>query len=49
MIEEARRWKSENNLSMATPLESVDAPEELRPFEADLLSVTRAARLNYTG
>ena len=49
VIEEARRWKSENNLSMATPLESVDAPEELRPFEADLLSVTRAARLNYTG
>ncbi|HOP26428.1 MAG TPA: class I tRNA ligase family protein, partial [Candidatus Sabulitectum sp.] len=49
VIEEARRWKSENNLSMATPLESVDAPEELKPFEADLLSVTRAARLNYTG
>ena len=47
VIEEARRWKSENNLSMATTLESIDAPEELRPFEADLLSVTRAACINY--
>ncbi len=47
VIEEARRWKSENNLSMATALESIDAPEELKPFEADLLSVTRAERINY--
>jgi valyl-tRNA synthetase len=47
VIEEARRWKSENNLSMATTLDSIDAPEELKPFEADLLSVTRAQRINY--
>ncbi len=47
VIEEARRWKSENNLSMATPLDSIDAPAELKPFEADLLAVTRAEVINY--
>ncbi len=47
VIEEARRWKSENNLSMATPMDSIDAPEELKPFEADLLSVTRAEKISY--
>lgn len=47
VIEEARRWKSENNLSMAVSLDSIDAPEELKPFEEDLLSVTRAQKINY--
>jgi valyl-tRNA synthetase len=47
VIEEARRWKSENNLSMATPMDSIEVPEELKPFEADLLSVTRAEKVSY--
>lgn len=48
VIEEARRWKSENNLSMATTLDSIDAPEELMPFEQDLLAVTRAEKVNFS-
>jgi len=48
VIEEARRWKSENNLSMATTMESIEAPSELLPFEADLLAVTRAEKVVYT-
>ncbi len=48
VIEEARRFKSESNLSMASPLNMllISAPADdltgLKPFEADLLSVTRA-------
>ena len=48
LIEEARKFKSESNLSMAAPLDrlEVTAPEKdlegLREFEDDLLSVTRA-------
>lgn len=48
VIEEARRHKSENNLSMATELAGmrVRVPEAdldaLKEFEADLLSVTRS-------
>ncbi len=47
IIEEARKYKSENDLSMATQLEKivVSVPEEdmevLRTFESDLLNVTR--------
>jgi valyl-tRNA synthetase len=48
VIEEARRWKSENNLSMATSMDSIVAPRELEPFEADLKSVTRALKVIYT-
>ncbi|MCP4646935.1 MAG: class I tRNA ligase family protein, partial [bacterium] len=47
VIEEARRWKSENSLSMATSMESIDAPAELKPFEDDLKAVTRAERIVY--
>ena len=48
IIEEARRYKSENKLGMGTPLSGlrVSAPkdllEALREFEPDLLAVTRA-------
>jgi valyl-tRNA synthetase len=51
IIEEARRFKSENNLSMAAPLDELEvtAPEEelagLRKLEDDLLSVTRAGSM----
>ncbi len=54
VIEEARRHKSENSLSMATELAgmTVCVPEEdlaaLREFEADLLAVTRAQRMEWT-
>jgi valyl-tRNA synthetase len=47
VIEEARRWKSENSLSMATEMEFIEAPKELKPFQADLLSVTRAQKIRY--
>ncbi len=47
VIEQARRWKSENSLSMATPMESIEISEDLRPFEADLLAVTRAEKAIY--
>lgn len=51
IIEEARRFKSENNLSMAASLGGITVactPEDsksLKPFEADLLAVTRAERI----
>jgi valyl-tRNA synthetase len=54
VIEEARRFKSESNLSMAAPLGllKVGAPGEilggLRPFEPDLLCVTRAGSIEWT-
>ncbi|MCK5786624.1 MAG: valine--tRNA ligase [Candidatus Sabulitectum sp.] len=47
VIEEARRFKSENSLSMATSMESIEVAEELRPFEADLMAVTRAEKVIY--
>ncbi len=47
VIEEARRWKSENSLSMATSMESIEVSEELKPFEADLMAVTRAEKVIY--
>jgi valyl-tRNA synthetase len=53
IVEEARRYKSENNLSMATPLTAlrVEAPggdlESYREFEPDLLNVTRAGRIDW--
>lgn len=49
IIEEARRFKSENSLSMAAPLKALEisAPERilvgLRELEDDLISVSRAA------
>ncbi|PIE51440.1 valine--tRNA ligase [Candidatus Fermentibacteria bacterium] len=49
VIEEARRWKSENNLSMATALESIEATAELKPFEDDLKAVTRAEKIIWKG
>jgi valyl-tRNA synthetase len=54
VIEEARRHKSENNLSMATELSGMNVcvPEAdlaaLRGFEADLMAVTRALRMEWT-
>ncbi len=51
IIEEARRFKSSNNLSMATALgiitvtASAEDLKALEPFEADLLAVTRAERI----
>jgi valyl-tRNA synthetase len=51
IIEEARKFKSEANLSMAAPLESLEisAPAEdlvsLKGFEEDLMNVTRAERI----
>ncbi|MCK5842302.1 MAG: class I tRNA ligase family protein, partial [Candidatus Sabulitectum sp.] len=48
VIEEARRFKSENSLSMATVMESIEISEELKPFEADLMAVTRAEKVIYT-
>ena len=54
IIEEARRFKSEANLSMAAPLNSIEisAPsfdlEELKTFEDDLLNVTRAETINWS-
>lgn len=51
MIEEARRYKSENNLSMAAPLKSLRITgkqqdlKSLKLFEDDLISVTRAERI----
>lgn len=53
ILEQARRFKSESNLSMAAPLKllQVTAPAEdlagLKPFEADLLSVTRAESIEW--
>jgi len=53
VIEAARRHKSENNLSMASPLGAIRvcAPAGdlagLRAFEADLLNVTRAAGIEW--
>jgi len=53
ILEEVRRFKSESNLSMAAPLQllQVTAPAEdlgdLKPFEADLLSVTRAENIEW--
>jgi valyl-tRNA synthetase len=53
IIEEARRFKSESSLSMAAPLKmlriSASAADlaELKPFEADLVSVTRAESLDW--
>ena len=54
IVEEARRYKSENSLSMAAPLEllQVSCPEAelegLRVFEPDLLGVTRASTIRWT-
>lgn len=48
VIEEARRFKSENSLSMATAMESIEVSEELKPFEADLMAVTRAEKVIYS-
>ncbi len=53
IIEEARRFKSENNLSMAASLDTleVQAPAEelqgLKMLEDDLLSVTRAESIRW--
>ena len=53
ILEEARRFKSESNLSMAAPLQllQVTAPADaltgLKPFEADLQSVTRAESIEW--
>jgi valyl-tRNA synthetase len=53
IIEEARRFKSENNLSMAASLVAleVQAPAEdlqgLKMLEDDLLSVTRAESIQW--
>jgi len=54
IIEEARRFKSESSLSMASPLEALEisAPasdlQGLMEFESDLLSVTRAERISWS-
>jgi len=54
IVEESRRAKSEASLSMAAPLGtiSVRVPRHdlpgLREFEADLLSVTRAVRIEWS-
>ncbi len=54
IIEEARRFKSEANLSMAAPLSSIEIsapPEdliELKTFEDDLLNVTRAESISWS-
>lgn len=54
IIEEARRFKSETNLSMAAPLSSIEIsapPEdliELKTFEDDLLNVTRAVSIYWS-
>lgn len=51
VIEAARRFKSERNLSMAAPLGriTVSGPDGdlsvMKPFEADLLNVTRASSI----
>ena len=53
IIEEARRFKSNANLSMAAPLNSIEIsapPEdliELKTFEDDLLNVTRAETIDW--
>ncbi len=53
IIEEVRKHKSTNNMSMASPLDGIiiTAPkssiEELRKFEDDLLSVTRADTISW--
>ncbi|MBN1434546.1 valine--tRNA ligase [Candidatus Fermentibacterales bacterium] len=54
IIEEARRHKSESNLSMAAPLQALEVacPSEadmkgLLEFEEDLLGVTRAAEIRW--
>lgn len=53
IIEEARRSKSVNNLSMASPLGAVtvSAPADdimaLKPFETDLIAVTRAESIQW--
>ena len=54
IIEEARKFKSEQNLSMAAPLKTVEvnAPAEdlggLRRFQDDLIAVTRAENILWT-
>ncbi len=53
VIEAARRYKSEKSLGMATPLACirVEGPagelERMKPFERDLLNVTRAAMIEW--
>lgn len=54
IIEEARRFKSENSLSMAAPLDMlrIESPAAdlpgLMAFEEDLLSVTRAGSIQWS-
>ncbi len=54
IIEDARRFKSESSLSMASPLQALEitAPasdlQGLKGFESDLLSVTRADRIDWS-
>jgi valyl-tRNA synthetase len=54
IIEDARRYKSENNLSMAAPLDKISVIcaesdlEGLRAFEPDLIGVTRAAEIDWS-
>lgn len=54
VIEAARRFKSERSLSMASPLGLVRVTGPacslgaMEPFEPDLLSVTRASRMEWT-
>jgi len=51
IIEQARKFKSEQNLSMAAPLHAleIEAPKEhlagLRDLQDDLMNVTRAERI----
>ncbi len=44
-IEQARKWKSENSLSMATEMESITVDADLEQFSADLMAVTRAKKI----
>ncbi len=44
-IEQARKWKSENSLSMATEMESITVDADLKQFSADLMAVTRAKKI----
>ena len=54
IIEEARRYKSENSLSMASEIELLEVAvpeaelEALKAFEGDLLAVTRAKAIHWT-
>lgn len=47
VIQEVRKHKSTNQMSMRAELEKIVVPEDVRAFETDLRTVTRAAEIVY--